>query len=60
MRSLKDGAGAPSPAVNAPEERKSREDALKTARVDAGAKMTAGPDAAHSQDFLYGQEGLPE
>ena len=25
----------------------------------AGARATEGPDAAHSQDFLYGDDGLP-
>lgn len=32
---------------------------LETLRVAAGAKAVAGPDAARSQDFLYGEDGLP-
>jgi hypothetical protein len=28
-------------------------------RSSASAKVTAGPDAARSQDFLYDEEGLP-
>jgi hypothetical protein len=26
----------------------------------ASARLAAGPDAARSQDFLYGEAGLPE
>ena len=26
---------------------------------EANAKITPGPDAAHSQDFLYDDDGLP-
>ena len=26
----------------------------------AAAKASPGPDAAHSQDFLYGDDGMPE
>ena len=33
---------------------------LEAMRASASAKASAGPDAAHSQDFLYGDEGLPE
>lgn len=33
---------------------------LEAMRTSAAAKASAGPDAAHSQDFLYGDEGLPE
>lgn len=33
---------------------------LEAMRAKASAKASAGPDAAHSQDFLYGEEGLPE
>jgi hypothetical protein len=33
---------------------------LEAARASAAAKAIEGPDAAHSQDFLYGEEGLPE
>ena len=34
-------------------------DALLDALREAGAKATAGPSAARSQDFLYGDDGLP-
>lgn len=29
-------------------------------RLRASATPTEGPSAAHSQDFLYGEDGLPE
>jgi len=29
-------------------------------RAAGRAKATAGPSAARSQDFLYGDDGLPE
>ena len=32
---------------------------LEEVRMAATAKATTGPDAAHSQDFLYGDEGMP-
>jgi hypothetical protein len=32
---------------------------LETARRTGAIKAVAGPDAAHSQDFLYGHDGLP-
>lgn len=32
-------------------------DAVRAAAKD---KASAGPDAARSQDFLYGEQGLPE
>lgn len=35
-------------------------DALLDALRDAGAKAKGGPSAAHSQDFLYGDDGLPK
>lgn len=38
----------------------SRRKLLEAMRASAAAKASAGPDAAHSQDFLYGDEGLPE
>ncbi len=33
---------------------------LNAVRVAAAAKAQAGPEAARSQDFLYGDDGLPE
>lgn len=33
---------------------------LGTMRANASVTASAGPDAAHGQDFLYGVEGLPE
>jgi len=32
---------------------------LEPVRARGSAKATAGPDAARSQDFLYGDDGLP-
>ena len=33
---------------------------LECARASAAAKATPGPSAARSQDFLFGDDGLPE
>jgi prevent-host-death family protein len=44
--------------VKATVDRKSR--LLEAARAAGSAKATAGPDAARSQDFLYGDDGLPK
>jgi prevent-host-death family protein len=33
---------------------------LEAARMSGAAKATDGPQAARSQDFLYGEHGLPE
>jgi prevent-host-death family protein len=33
---------------------------LQAMRLSGAARATSGPDAARSQDFLYGEEGLPE
>jgi prevent-host-death family protein len=33
---------------------------LEAVRAGAAAKAAPRPDAAHSQDFLYGDDGLPE
>lgn len=44
------------PAAN----RKSRRTLLAAVRASAAAKAAAGPSAARSQDFLYGDDGLPE
>lgn len=32
---------------------------LEAVRASAAGKASAGPDAARSQDFLYGDDGLP-
>jgi len=40
-------------------DRESRRALLEAVRISAAAKATAGPDAARSQDFLYGHDGLP-
>jgi prevent-host-death family protein len=45
--------------VNAPADRKARKALLEAVRAAAAAKATAGPNAARSQDFLYGEDGLP-
>lgn len=33
---------------------------LQAVRISGAAHATTGPDAARSQDFLYGENGLPE
>jgi prevent-host-death family protein len=38
----------------------SRRALLEAVRVAGAAKASAGPTAARSQDFLYGDDGLPE
>lgn len=40
-------------------DRKSRKALLEAVRASAAATATAGPSAARSQDFLYGDDGLP-
>ena len=45
--------------VKAPSDRKSRRALLEAVRASASAKAAAGPSAARSQDFLYGDDGLP-
>lgn len=39
---------------------KTRRTLLDSVRVAGAAKASAGPHAARSQDFLYGDDGLPE
>lgn len=41
-------------------DRNSRRALLAAVRASAAAKATKGADAARSQDFLYGDDGLPE
>lgn len=38
---------------------KSRRALLEAVRTAGAAKASAGPNAARSQDFLYGDDGLP-
>ncbi|HEV8015320.1 MAG TPA: type II toxin-antitoxin system prevent-host-death family antitoxin [Stellaceae bacterium] len=40
-------------------DRKSRRAILEDVRASGSAKATAGASAARSQDFLYGDDGLP-
>ena len=46
--------------VKAAPDRKSRRALLEAARRAGVAKANAGPEAARSQDFLYGDDGLPQ
>ncbi|RWK41515.1 type II toxin-antitoxin system prevent-host-death family antitoxin [Mesorhizobium sp.] len=41
-------------------DRKSRRALLEAMRASGAARAKAGPSAARSQDFLYGDDGLPE
>jgi prevent-host-death family protein len=45
--------------VNPVADAKSRKALLDAVRAAAAGKATAGPSAARSQDFLYGDDGLP-
>lgn len=45
--------------VNMSTDRASRLVLLEEMRLAATAKTTTGPNAARSQDFLYGDEGMP-
>jgi len=40
-------------------DRASRRALIESVRASSIAKVAAGPDAARSQDFLYGEDGLP-
>ncbi len=40
-------------------DRKSRRALLEGIRASAATKAASGPGAARSQDFLYGDDGLP-
>ncbi|SCX02714.1 MULTISPECIES: type II toxin-antitoxin system Phd/YefM family antitoxin [Agrobacterium] len=46
--------------VNAVVEASARRRIIEEVRASAAQKRTAGPSAARSQDFLYGNDGLPE
>ncbi len=45
--------------VKAAPDRKSRRALLERVRALAAARAATGPSAARSQDFLYGDDGLP-
>jgi prevent-host-death family protein len=45
--------------VKAVPDKKSRRALLERIRASAAAKVAAGPSAARSQDFLYGDDGMP-
>ncbi len=45
--------------VTAAPDRRSRRALLESVRAAATAKAATGPDAARSQDVLYGDDGLP-
>ena len=45
--------------VKAPLDKKARRRFLEAMRSAGSAKAQAGPSAARSQDFLYGDDGLP-
>ncbi len=46
--------------IKAVTDRKSRRTLLEAVRASARTKVAAGASAARSQDFLYGDDGLPE
>lgn len=46
--------------VKSPADRMSRRLLLEAVRASSAAKAAAGTSAARSQDFLYGDDGLPE
>ncbi len=41
-------------------DRRTRRALLEAARTAGALRATPGPSAARSQDFLYGDDGLPE
>jgi prevent-host-death family protein len=45
--------------VRAVPDRTSRRELLEAVRTSGAAQASAGPSAARSQDFLYGDDGLP-
>ena len=46
--------------VRAVPQREGRRQLMEAIRASGAAKASAGPPAARSQDFLYGEDGLPE
>lgn len=50
----------PAPSGRAsPEVQARRRAIIEAAQREAAEKALPGPDAAHSQDFLYDEDGLP-
>jgi len=47
-------------ATPKPLDRETRRRILQEVKASARGKAKPGPDAARSQDFLYGPDGLPE
>ena len=45
--------------IHAAQDAPSRRALMERVRTSASAKASPGPDAARSQDFLYGEDGLP-
>jgi prevent-host-death family protein len=45
--------------VRAAPDTKSRRALLEAARISGSANARTGPNAARSQDFLYGDDGMP-
>lgn len=45
--------------IKATQDRKSRRAFLDAARASGASRAKSGPTAARSQDFLYGDDGLP-
>jgi prevent-host-death family protein len=43
-----------------PVDKQTRRALMEAVRAAGAAKATPGPDAARSQDFLYGEDGLPK
>jgi len=46
--------------IRAVPDRAARRALLESVRAAAAAKAAAGPSAARSQDFLYGDNGMPK
>ncbi|MDX3968119.1 MAG: type II toxin-antitoxin system prevent-host-death family antitoxin [Bradyrhizobium sp.] len=46
--------------IKLPPDRATRRAVLEAARKSGAAKALPGPDAARSQDFLFGDNGLPD
>lgn len=47
------------PVEKAPLTREEKLKIIREIQASARANVTPGPDAAHSQDFLYDEDGLP-
>jgi prevent-host-death family protein len=46
--------------IKLPPDWRARRAQLEELRISGSAKATLGPSAARSQDFLYGDDGLPK